>query len=62
LYQIVEKKDSKQLARYFSDNGQARLPMVELLEQGQMVVEQFIEVLARIIHDTEESISGEAAK
>jgi len=38
LYQIVAKKDSKQLAEYLSHNGQALLPMVELIEQGQMVL------------------------
>ena len=42
MHQIVEKKDSKQLYRYLSDNGQALLPMVEPIEQRQMVVEQFI--------------------
>ncbi len=47
LYKIVEKKDSKQLAEYLSHNGQALLPMIELIEQGQMVVEQFIELLGR---------------
>jgi len=47
LYQIVEKKDSKALAGFLSRNGQALLPMVELIEQGQMVVEEFIEVMAR---------------
>lgn len=47
LYQIVEKKDSKRLAEYLGRNGQALLPMVELIEQGQMVVEEFIEVLGR---------------
>lgn len=47
LYQIVEKKDSKQLAEYLSRNGQGLLPMVELIEQGQMVVEEFIEVMGR---------------
>ncbi|NQT94269.1 MAG: hypothetical protein HQ559_16025 [Lentisphaerae bacterium] len=47
LYQIVEKKDSKQLSEYLSRNGQALLPMVELIEQGQMVVEEFIVVLGR---------------
>jgi len=47
LYQIVAKEDSKQLSEYLSRNGQALLPMVELIEQGQMVVEEFIEVLGR---------------
>lgn len=47
LYQIVTKNDSKQLSAYLSENGQALLPMVELIEQGQMVVEEFIDVLGR---------------
>jgi len=47
LYQIVEKKDSQALAGFLSRNGQALLPIVELIEQGQMVVEEFIEVLGR---------------
>ena len=36
-YQIVENKDSKQLADYLSHSGQALLPMVE----------QFVEVPGR---------------
>lgn len=47
LYQIVANNDSKQLTEYLSHNGQALLPMVELIEQGQMVVEEFIDVLGR---------------
>ena len=47
LYQIVAKNDSKQLSEYLSENGQALLPMVELIEQGQMVVEEFIDVMGR---------------
>ncbi len=47
LYQITSKEDSKQLSEYLSRNGQTLLPMVELIEQGQMVVEEFIEVLGR---------------
>lgn len=47
LYQIVEKKDSKALSEFLSHNGQALLPMVALIEQGQMVMEEFIGVLGR---------------
>jgi len=35
------------LAAWLSGNGQALLPMVELIEQGQMVVDEFIGVLGR---------------
>lgn len=48
LPRIIEKKDSKQLTEYLSDHGQALLPMVELIEQGQVAVEQFIEVLGQL--------------
>jgi len=47
LYQIITNEDSKQLGEYLSHNGQALLPMVELIEQGQMVAEEFIGVLGR---------------
>jgi len=35
------------LSDYLSRNGQALLPTIELVEQGQMVVEEFIGVLGR---------------
>ena len=47
VYQIVERKDSQQLAAFLSANGQALLPLVELIEQGQLVVDEFIGVLGR---------------
>ncbi|HDP89246.1 MAG TPA: IS256 family transposase [Thioalkalivibrio sp.] len=47
VYQIVERRDSRQLAAWLSENGQTLLPMVELIEQGQMVVDEFIGVLGR---------------
>ena len=47
VYQIVERRDSQELAAWLSENGQALLPMVELIEQGQMVVDEFIGVLGR---------------
>jgi hypothetical protein len=33
------------LSRYLSENGQLLLPMVELIEQAQMVVDEFIDLL-----------------
>jgi len=47
VYQIASKKDSKELARFLTRNGQALLPMVELIEQAQMAVDDFIDVLGR---------------
>jgi len=35
VYQIASKKDSRQLAEFLAQNGQALLPMVDLIEQVQ---------------------------
>jgi hypothetical protein len=34
-YHIVEKKDTEGLASFLAKNGQALLPMLELIEQSQ---------------------------
>ena len=47
VYQIASKKDSRELASFLARNGQALLPMVELIEQAQMAVDDFIDVLGR---------------
>ncbi len=46
-YHIVEKDDTRGLASFLAHNGQALLPMVELIEQSQMAVDEVIEVLGR---------------
>lgn len=45
LHQIVEKKDSEALAGFPSRNGQALLPMVGLIERGQVVAEKSTELM-----------------
>lgn len=48
LYQIAEKKDTAALQELLSgEDGQALLPMVELIEEAQMVVDEFIDVVGR---------------
>lgn len=44
-YHIVEKDDTGGLASFLAKNGQALLPMVELIEQSQVAVDELIEVL-----------------
>lgn len=46
-YHIVEKDDSRGWASFLAKNGQALLPMVELIEQSQVAVDELIEVLGR---------------
>ncbi len=46
-YQILSRKDSRELAEYLSSNGQLILPMVELIEQSRMAVYDLIEEVGR---------------
>jgi len=46
-YQIVDRKDSQDFARYLAKNGQLLLPLVELLETSRMAVDELIDVLGR---------------
>ena len=46
-YHILGKKDSRRLAELLASNGQIILPMVELIEDSQMAVDELIETLGR---------------
>ena len=46
-YQIADRKDSRALARFLSREGQALLPMLELIEQAEMAVDELIDVAGR---------------
>jgi len=46
-YHIVGKGNSEELGRYLAKHGQALLPMVELVEQSQLAVDELIDVLGR---------------
>jgi len=46
-YPIVSKKDSQGLSHFLAKNGQGLLPMVDLIEQSKMAVDELIEVLGR---------------
>jgi len=47
VYQIAERKDRKALAEFLSKEGQLLLPMVELIEQAEMAVDELIDVMGR---------------
>ena len=46
-YHIVGRGSSEELGRYLAKNGQVLLPMVELIEQSKMAVDELIDVLGR---------------
>jgi putative transposase len=47
VYQIAKQKDSRALTEYLAQKGQLLLPMVELIESGQVLVEEFLDRFAR---------------
>jgi transposase-like protein len=46
-YRIADRKDSRALAQFLSGEGQALLPMLELIEQAEMAVDELIDVAGR---------------
>lgn len=46
-YQITDKKNSRQIARFLAENSQAVLPMVDLIEQSQIAIDEVVETLGR---------------
>jgi putative transposase len=46
-YHIVGKERGGDLGKYLAQNGQALLPMVELIEQSRLAVDELIDVLGR---------------
>ncbi len=46
-YHTITKNNTQELARFLVRNGQALLPMVELIEQSRLAVDELIDVLGR---------------
>jgi transposase-like protein len=46
-YQIISKKDSKELANFLAKEGQLLLPMLELIENAQSAIDDVIDVVGR---------------
>ena len=46
-YQIADRKDSRTLARFLSGEGQVLIPMLQLIEQAEMAVDELIDVAGR---------------
>jgi hypothetical protein len=43
-YQIATERDSRRLAEFLARNGQILLPMVELIEESKMAVDELLGV------------------
>lgn len=46
-YQIISQNDSKKLTQFLCKEGQLLLPMVELITQAEMAIDELIEVTGR---------------
>ena len=46
-YQIADSRDSRALAKFLSGEGQALLPLLKLVEQAEMAVDELIDVAGR---------------
>jgi putative transposase len=46
-YQIADRQNSRALAQFLSREGQALLPMLELIEQAEMAVDELIDIAGR---------------
>ncbi len=59
-YQIVDHKDSRALAAFLSREGQLLLPMLELIEQAEMAVDELIDVAGRATIEAVLTLSARA--
>lgn len=62
-YHTITQKDTQALASFLSKNGQALLPMVELIEQSKLAVDELIDVLGRasieaVLHLSAQALAG----
>ncbi len=58
-YHIIEGRDSEGLKNFLVKHGQGLLPMVELIEQSQGVVDEMIDVLGRAMIEAVPRLSAE---
>jgi len=58
-YHIVGKDDTQGLASFLAKNGQALLPIMELIEQSQVAVDELIDVVGRAMIEAVLRLSAE---
>jgi len=58
-YQVVDRKGSAALRQFLAKQGAALLPMVTLIEQGQLAVEELVGPLGKAALEAVLAISAE---
>jgi transposase-like protein len=58
-YQVAERKDSHALAEFLAQEGQFLLPMVQLIEDAELAVDDLIDVMGRATIEAVLLLSGE---
>ena len=58
-YQVAEEKDSQALAEFLAQEGQFLLPMVQLIEDAELAVDDLIDVMGRATIEAVLLLSGE---
>ena len=62
-YQLAERKDSQALSEFLASEGQLLLPMVQLIEDAELAVDEVIDVVGRatieaVLHLSAEQVAG----
>jgi len=59
LYQVVSRQDSGKIAAFFSRDGQLFLPLVDLIVQGEMAIDEVIDQVGRKTIETILALSAQ---
>jgi len=59
-YQVADRKDSRALAQFLSGEGAMLVPMLELIEQAEMAVDELIDVAGRATIEAVLTLSAQA--
>ena len=62
-YQVAERKDSQALSEFLASEGQLLLPMVQLIEDAELAVDEVIDVVGRatieaVLQRSAEQVAG----
>lgn len=60
-YQIASREDSGKLREFLAEHGEMLLPMVELVEEGQLAEEEMVGKLGRAALEAVLLVSAESA-
>jgi len=57
-YQIADKKETRRIAEFMASNAQAVLPMVDLIEESMMAIDDLVETLGRTTIEAVQLVSA----